>query len=1676
MKTLISQSGHSLVYYQKSDEESKEVWKISTAESLISNRLAREFELSKDFTFPGFRKAIGMSEYRNKPALVLEYVDGVTLEQIAHKDLMPISDFLRIAIKCSAILEELNKSKIVHNSINSRNFIYNSIQDKLVLIDFALAEAIPFELSGGLVSEKETIEDLCFYSPELAGRFNRKIDHRSDMFSLGIVFYQLLTGQLPFYGKESSEVNYALITQAPTSIRWLNPSVPKSLEDIVFKLLAKSVDARYQSAQGLSSDLYYCLENLNNPEKLCLLEAGQKDYSYTLNIPNQLYGREFFQEQLSLQMRQVEKGQKVMINVFGEAGTGKSSLGNLVFQESVKSQSLFISGRYDSSHKGVPYFALLEAFRQLATLILASEENRLNWWKTKLAVATGSIGKVLIDLVPEFKWIIGEQPDIVSFDGIEAQSRVLYLFQRVIEVATSEGQSLVIFLDDIHFCDPASLSLIKSLISYPNIHNLLIVCTTTVSEGEKLDQAIDFQLTDNDFVHQIELGCLDKADLNSFLSDLLKNDATGALVEAVYHKTGGNPFFVHEFLKSASEKQILFYDLSSFTWSYDIEAINSLQASKNVIDLVIAQINALSSFSDHILKIASCMDDHFDASLLKDLVEANDSEIGDTLNNLKELGLFQIDGANMYRFVHDRIKQTVYDALPEDEKILLHAKIGIKYLLNAYLNSTEDSGSQVYILAKHINNSGNLITSIYKREYIDINYKAGKKSKDAGAFALAYEYFENAIKVTDLQDWDINYEFVLTLYIDAAKAASINGKRERAMELADFATERARTKLDKVKAREIYLHILTESHQLSEAVDLLLVILKDLGFPLQRKPSPFVLIKELMITKKMLWFKNRNDILNLPEMTDSHAQIFMRLTAESASSIFGAAPEVFPLIIFKQIQLSLKYGNSMYSPNGYVAYGFALSSILGNIDKGYEFGEISLELMRRYQSKEIHAKVITIFYGFLSYWKKSIRDSIEPLRLSYQTGRENGDLLYASFATSFHSSILFFSGERLSKILKLMEEDSLLIQSMSQQLVYTLSETQRQFVQNISTYSTDYMTIIGDEETEQAFLSKLIEKKDKATLFYFYVYKLLLAYWFDKPQLAFEFSQKALQYEEDTSSRQICYPYFLLFSVLAIAKYSKSIGRGALEGKVVKKTKKIIKKLKEISSYAPENFNSKYYLASGAFSDMEGNAEEALDFYSKGIQSAKNSGFIQEEAIGYELLAQCYLRKEEWSMAEVFMQKAWKCYDEWGAVNKTKHMFDRYPEFLQNLYLSSQKGNSEVDLVSIIKASQSISSEVTLDGFLSKMLQLVMEYSNVQRAAVIVKDVDDSLILKAVGTSEGIKLFPASTRNLDKAYLPISIVHYVARTKQFFMTESVSSDPIFSNDPYFKEHHIHALCCFPIVKNNELLSMIYVENSSARDVFGGSLVEFFKVLSTQIAISLENALLFEHQIKIMRLENDYNQNLLTVSHQAEENERKRIAEELHDDIGALLSTTKLYLSHIPIREEDGNVQNKVKDLLDKAIQTVRNLSHRLSPISLDRFGLESVLESLFSEISNSGVMTVDYVISLPQRLTLNQELQLYRISQELLNNAIKYSKASKITFSLVLENNTLSYEYKDNGVGFQMDNIQSFNSKGKGIGIHNVSNRVKLIKGDLIFESRLGEGVTVKIVINNCLEHLKGSL
>lgn len=1664
MKTLISQSIHSLIYHESLDDQVNQIWKVSTHDNASSLRLAKEYELLKTLSFEGFRKALGMSEYRSKPALILEYVAGDTLEYVATHKALSIPEFLHIAIGCAQAMDKLFEAELVHNSINSRNFIVDASYKKVTLIDFAYVEKAPYDLSAASSLENPPLDDLYFYSPELAGHFSRKVDHRSDLFSLGVVFYQLLTGQLPFMGKEVAEVNYGIMAQAPTALRWLNPAVPKSLEDIVLKLLEKSADKRYQSVKGLLFDLDFCVENISNPEKLYLLIPGQNDYSTTLNIPEQLYERTHTYQQIQSLMSKTVGGAKVLLNITGNEGTGKSSIGPVVFQESIKNQGFFIAGKYDNRHKGTPYYAILEAFGQLATFILSSEENRLNWWKTKLQAAIGNIGRILTELIPEFEWILGEQPEVTAFDGIEAKSRVQYLFQRVIEVVTSQGQPLILFLDDMHLSDSSSRDLIKSLITYPTIRNLMIVCTASNGQGmDDLSSLADGEQTE---VYHIELGNLSFDGLERLLQETLKNDQVKALAEVVHGKTGGNPLFVHQFLRLIFEKNMVYYDPGHQAWKYDLMGISTVQATQNVVDMAISKIGALPIYCSNVLEVICCLDDTFEVSLIQELSDLDLEQCNLAFQVLQEIGLIQQDGLVTYRFIDERAKQAVYEQLTEDRRTELHGNIGA-FLLERQQSDTQGIG--IYELAKHINLAGAFISQNHRDDYIQINYTAGKKSKEAGAFTLATEYLDHSISAIQLQDWEQNYEYICALYLDGAKAAAINGKRERALQLADVVDRHAKTSQDRIRSKEIHLNVLMESHLLSEAVDLLLAILKDLGIPLERKPSPFKLLTELLKTERMLLFKNKDAILNLPDMKDQNAITFMRLTAESASSIFGAAPEVFPLIIFKQIQLSLKYGNSMYSPNGYVAYGFALSSILGRINKGYEFGCIALELMRRYESKEIYAKVVTIFYGFLSYWKKDIRDSIEPLRLSYHTGRENGDLLYASFSTNFHSSILLFSGERLPKVLKLMEEDSLLIHSMNQQLVYSLSETQRQFVRNLSTPYTDNLTIIGDETSESEFLDKLIAKKDKATLFYFYVYKLMLAYWFGHAKLAYEYREKALQYEEDTSSRQICYPYFLLFSVLAVVKYAKTLNDEA-KRPIVKSTQKAIKKLREISEYAPENFLSKYHLALAVVYEAQGAAQKALESFGKGIQASRNNGFIQEEALSYELMAQHYLGKEEWSMGELFLQKAWKCYDEWGAVNKTKHLLEDHPEFLQNLYLSSQKQNTKIDMLSMMKASQSLSSEVTLDGFLSKMLQLVMEYSNVQKVAVVVKDVDDSLILKAVGSIDGIKLFPASTRNLDKTHLPISVLHYVTRTKQYFMTESILNDPVFANDPYFEENNIQSMCCFPILKNNDLLSIIYLENSFVREAFDSSLVEFLKVLSAQIAISLENALLFENQMRIRRLENDYNQNLLAVSHQAEENERKRIAEELHDDIGALLSTTKLYLSHMPVQEGEANVQRKVKDLLDKAIQTVRNLSHRLSPISLDRFGLKSVLEGLCNEISNAGIMKVEHDIDLQGRLTLNQELQLYRISQELLNNAIKYSKASLITLKLSETGGRLFYEYKDNGVGFQMSDIKSTKSQGKGIGIHNVANRVKLINGELAFESQPGEGVRVGIVIDNYRE------
>lgn len=1656
MKTLISQSYHSSIYFHAGENGKGEIRKVGRRnDPQAENRLQHELSLTRRFTTPHLRKALKLVSHQRQTALVLEYIPGNNLS--ARFRMLPLAAplFLPVALKCLDLLAELQAENIIHNRIHPGNILAGD-DNEFYLIDFAHAREMTFTASSSC-DIRHTTEAISYFSPELTGQLRRRVDFRSDIYSLGVVFYELLTGQLPFYSKDRGELLHSIIAQPALPLRWINPSIPKPLEEIISKMLAKAPEDRYQSVAGLRCDLVYCLENLYTPERLCLLLPGQQDSSGTFSLSEKMYGKEASWKQMRDELHLVLQGKKAVITVTGKPGTGKTMLGDMLQQESLRLRANFIRGRFDLQHQGIPFYGILQALRELSSSILMEEEDKLAAWKEKLNTAAGDIGKVLTDLIPEFGHILEEQSEVPLLQGRESQNRLHYLLQRLIEHVARREHPLVMFLDDLHWADQSSHELIGSLIRCPKTAYFMIVLSFRKEEisGSKRMAFSGLQYA-SPAVTTLELDNLDRQATALWLQDSFCIPETASLAGLIGDKTAGNPFFIRRFLHLLYEDNLLYYDIKASRWKYDEAGILSCKATENVIDFLLSMLHDFSPACRHCLSHAACIGETFDARILEEVLPPRYPSLPALLAEACSHDFLRKEDNHQYHFVYGQIQEALLQQLGVKEKQQIHARIARYYLK---VCSQSPRPEILFEFCRHLNEGRRELPASWRLLLININHRTGSLAMAKASFAPALVCFRAAAEWLQPSDWDHRYSTILDIYHRGAEAAAILGERDLAESWAREIILRGKNFEDKIKGKEIQLHILNENHEMDQAVDLLLSILRDLGYPMKRTPTPLYLIGGLILVKKALWRKKPEALLGLPRMEDARARIFMRLTARCTTSVFSAAPGLLPAITLKQVELSLRYGNDTYSPIGFASYGFALVSILGNLPRGYDFGRVSLQLSRHSGSKEAQAKVMAMFYGFISYWKEDIRDAIAPLKQAYHIGRETGDLLFASFATTFHSSLLFFVGEKLSKVRQLMEEDSQLIRGMHQELVYDVSENQRQFVARLTTPSPSPFEIKGAHDSEDEFVNKLTAKKDNATLFDFYVYKLILVYTLGEKMQAWEYAEKALEQEDQTTSRQITYPHFLLFAAISSMElYKKKPDR-----RYRRRITDSLAKLGKISRHAPSNFSAKYHLTAAAHASAVGKHKEALIQYSKAIQLASEHRFIHEEALGYELLGMEYLFYGEWSMAEICLQKAFDSYSRWGAETKCLQLKKKYPELIQSLdsyFLREEKRRAHIKTA--LKINRRLSSQLHLNDLASTLLHLALEHTGAERAVLLLKEMDESLQVKAIAGSGRIEVFPEGRQNL-KDHLPVSIIHLVGRTEKPFMSADLSSETRFYRDSYFRNRKGRSVCCLPILIKKKLTSILYLENDLS-DVFSRDSLRFLKSLSYQIAISLENALLFGAQEKIRELENNYNQNLLAVIHQTEENERRRISGELHDDIGALLSASKLYLSH-PAGQASSPVQGKVIPLLDQATRNLRHISHRLSPVTLEHFGILPALRSLCKEIEEAGGIDIVIESNLEQRLSLPEEINLYRIFQELLSNTIKYSGASRVMIRMESSNGDLLCEYSDNGKGFDPGGTDHAAS-GKGIGIQNMRSRARVLKADFSLESGPGEGVKAMLKMN----------
>lgn len=1454
MYQALSESVRSKVYLHHEGENQESVLVKTSAPSRLSKtELKNEFEVTKKLNLSGIRKPVRESIFQNRDGYYYEYIDGIGLNEFILKNKIELKTFIKIAKEISKTLSEIHEKGFIHLRINSHNIIIHPPDLNIHVIDFSLASSIK---ENKTINFAEWGLELSYIAPEQTGHLNKKVDQRTDLYSLGIVLYELWSGFPPFRNENAADTIHDHLVKLPTSLDRIRPETPPFINLIVEKLLSKNPDTRYQSAKGLLADILECEEIINSGLSFVQFKPGKVDLPTTLNISTGFYGRKKEFKKLSNLFDEVHTRHKnnAIILITGQNGIGKSRLAIEFSKYCTENSAIFLSSKLNQHGVQLPNQVVIDALKNLAIYILSQTDESLAEWKKIIQNSVAEIGQLLIDLVPEFAWILEAQPKLPSLNVNQAESRLNFLFYKIIEGVANENHPVVLFVDDMQWMDNASWKNLEILLNGKGLSNFILLGAYWQEPSSDHHEFIENStrlINKNLQTEQIQLQNLSQEEIAEYLSDSFEMENLNTLIQLAYRRTGGNPFYLQKYLDSLYVQKHLEFNTGSQKWIIHSEEIIEIEWAENVISYLNEQVKLLPTDCMRIFGIASCLGYHFNKTDLLEISEISINELNRILKILVDNNLLNDKSNEEYHFEHETLHSTALQLLDSSKKELIHHKIANKYL--SILNNKE-TGPLLYYVTDQFNKSKSCITTAERLEVVQLNYQTALSAKNATDYELAFKHYTTAISMLEKTDWNKHYALILNLHNEAAECGMKIGQYIVANNFLEISLQNAKDSFDRILAHEIKLLHLIETHQFSSSIEYLLKVLDEIGYNVKRNPSKLEILKEFIKVKFMFIGKRPQDISHLPEMTAQAPLAFIKLTTIATVAIFGNAPDILPIINFKQVYLSLKYGKSTYLPYAIAAHGFAITAFMGDLDKGHDLAKSALQMTEEEDLPLIKAKVMVIYYGFLSYWKNSIVESKAPLKLAYSIGRQTGDLLYATFALSFHNEIRFYTGDNLTELLTDTTNDCLIIKNLKQNLVYIISEYQRQMIINLVQANENPWIFKNEGFDELYAIQELSNLGDKASTFGLYHNKMLIACLFNQYEIGEEYHRQASTYEDESTARQINYSAYLFYSTITQIKTISS-NESKIRNEILKSIQKKIKKLQSHSHFAPQNFMNKYLLLLALLDEYEGRMNQAMGRFLESIKYAKEAGFICEEAIGRELFSQFLLKAGEKEYGEMMLNVAYQCYNSWGAINKCQQLVKLFPQILGNQADFGKESTiasfqNIFDLNTIIKSNKILSSENNLDSLLTKMLELVMTNASCSKAIIIIKDSKGQLVPYALGLQEEISILKNEIHPLT-ILVPQSLILYVSHSKTEYVSPNLSLDKQYNLDTYVKATNPISVCCIPIITNQALLGIIYLENNLAENAFDKKRVEFFKTITSQLAISMENVALYsEMEIKV----------------------------------------------------------------------------------------------------------------------------------------------------------------------------------------------------------------------------------
>ncbi|MCS5501646.1 ATP-binding protein [Lysinibacillus sp. A4] len=1655
-------------------------------------KLQYEFFLFSNEQNPWLLKPIAIDYIDDQYAIIYENFNGVPLKQFSN-NLISLHQFLQIAIDLVNICMKMQQSGLLYLHLHPNQILINPNSLKIKLLSSEFSTKYDVESPVVIENPYERLDQLPYYAPEQTGRLHLEVDYRTDLYALGTIFYEILGGQLPFQAKDAVDLIYEIITKKPEPLVSLDSRYHSLLWEMIEKLLAKNPADRYQSAIGLREDLLQIQQKLLVNEPLDNFLLGEQDLHLNTGLSTKLYGRESQFAELSSVFRQVAKGDKKMVTISGQAGYGKSKLVQELKGEIAAAKGYFITTKYEQLQLENDYSIVIHPLRSLLKFIYMEGERSVHLWKKLFQEVKLVVTDELIHLLPELKWFVKEEVHFqkeVSQNTKQLHSYTFISIQKILLTFAMQKKPVIWFVDDLHWANQSTVEIMTQIFEQHRAGYFMMIGTFRVNK-DSAEEENQQRTSSFSSGHHIHLPLLQEQHVQQWLeaSFQAKPHTIQIIAKQLFNLTKGNPLFVKEAFRSLQQDNTIYFNATTKEWEFNRKKFNLSRLNNELLVFIETRMANLTTEAHEILRIVACFGQRFEFTDVLKLVSLSAQALLKHLETLVENGfIIPLDAhykwastlehegilhtfSTKFQFVHDRIQQVAYQDLSGQLRAKYHYQIGQLLTDDSQMAADHDRLSEIVM---HFNYSRHLLTGEEKQKLAIWNYQLGIEAKRIGLFDNALKFFTTSKELLTPDHWETRREQSVKLYANLGECEYLTGHYEQSEMHLTEALQHAETKLEKLMINNLKTVLYIESDNPTIGLEAGLAGFQVANLKISAYPKKSQLLKEYLLLKWALRHMSDQDLLQHPPTNSKEIDILIHLIINMTASAFLLNPNLTGILLMKGLRLQLKYGATSKSGMVLINYAMLLNAGFTNIKEATRFGKLAIIVADKQESIYIKGHTYYVYGVFISHWTEPYETSIQYINEAQAKSQELGLYHLVSSASCFIVTIRLIQGV-------------VTLEDLQQEI----RRQQDEFSIHASTLSIDFlaemgrwMNILRSPHHPVHWACPITIQDQPAIKIMHYSVRLQMSF-----LLADEIQGKAILVElkklsKDTYTLPITTVYYFYRAMWQFHFLHSQNCQVQEQRLFLTDIRQSLKKFKKWAVYSSENYEHLYALLMAENYRLHNNDSEAELYYDRAIRLASMNGFVQDTALAYERAANYYLAKQQKKTARHYILNGIQSIETWGAETVASRWAREYQ--VHRKLENHSRESLTFDMMTVFETTQSFATAIRMEELLHKILFSLLKHVGADSGYFIHKQQQELLVLaKAEAAEKTFTMYDQQSMENFNANMQ-SIIRYVLNSKEHVIIDNTQ----ITQHPLFSYSTAKSILCLPIIHQNEIISILYFENTLMTNAFHPSHVQLLKVIAAQIAVSFENAKIYgdlEKRVQLRTRELDEtNRHLIKMNERLEKNELERkkllhsISHELRSPLTSTLGYIELMLEGVIddavarkkylIRSKERllSLNNLIQDLFDLANLEAGRAEFSFTEVKAKELFLQMATR-YEDEVKQSGLTFSAHFYGHEEAQLLIDKTRINQVIENIMTNAMKYTSNGGIQLSFHVEDKHLICSIADSGIGIAESDLpfifdsyyratNTHEAHSHGIGLAICKQIVRQHNGEIFVESLENEG------------------